>query len=258
MTATQFASAPDGTRIAYDVTESGGPPLVLLHGFSHDRQMWHDLGWTARLQDDFTVITVDLRGCGESDGPLDARAYHHDRVRNDVLTVADTVGAQRFYLWVWSFGATVGLLLAAHPSRVIRAVIAGTVFGPIFTADRVQPQIAHFRAMQERKESGDLDDLPTGDRAWIESTNLRLLIARLEGARTIAGVEPDEVTVPALILTGTGDARVVPRLDARQDDIHTAGLDYRVLAGVDHWGLVAAIDAVAPVVVPFLRGADSD
>ena len=64
----RFATSSDGVRIAYGV-HGTGPVLLLLHGFSNDRRLWTKLGWIVHLQPTFTVITMDMRGCGYSDAP---------------------------------------------------------------------------------------------------------------------------------------------------------------------------------------------
>ncbi len=61
-----FTNSPDGTQIAYD-SSGAGPAIVLLHGGGGSRQEWHEAGYVRRLEDHFTVITLDLRGHGESD-----------------------------------------------------------------------------------------------------------------------------------------------------------------------------------------------
>ena len=62
---TQFITSPDGVRIAYDINGQG-PALMLLHGAGKNKQDWHKVGYVKRLESDFTVITVDIRGSGET------------------------------------------------------------------------------------------------------------------------------------------------------------------------------------------------
>src|SRR5689334_10699059 len=131
---TRFAVSKDDTRIAYDV-QGEGTALVLVHGFTVGRQDWHSLGWVAALQNRFKVITLDMRGRGESDKPTEPQAYRVERLIEDILAVADECREEKFSLVAHSWGGSVGLHLAARSDRVTRAVIAGTSFGPIFTEE---------------------------------------------------------------------------------------------------------------------------
>ena len=70
-----FATSNDGVRIAYEVYGTG-PALLLLHGFSNDRSLWTKHRWIQYLKPMFTVITMDMRGCGESDAPLNRATQH--------------------------------------------------------------------------------------------------------------------------------------------------------------------------------------
>jgi len=76
---TNFANSPDGTRVAYDRSGTG-PVIILLHGGGSTRQEWHEAGYVRRLRDKFTVITVDLRGHGETGHPTDAEYYAPDKM----------------------------------------------------------------------------------------------------------------------------------------------------------------------------------
>jgi pimeloyl-ACP methyl ester carboxylesterase len=62
---TQFVLSTDGTRIAYELIGAGRPALVLVHGWSCDRTYWN--AQLESLSRDFTVVTVDLAGHGESE-----------------------------------------------------------------------------------------------------------------------------------------------------------------------------------------------
>src|SRR5687768_13543220 len=71
----RIAIAADGAKIAYDVAGTG-PALLLVHGGGQTRQSWQQLGYVDRLKNRFTVITLDLRGHGDSDKPLRPDAYN--------------------------------------------------------------------------------------------------------------------------------------------------------------------------------------
>ena len=121
--------ASDGVRVAYDVTGTG-PALILLHGGGQNRRVWHDAGYVTRLCDQFTVITMDIRGHGESDKPTHASAYAIGGLVDDILLVADAVQVPQFALCGYSYGANIGRYVPARTGRVSKLVILGLPFGP--------------------------------------------------------------------------------------------------------------------------------
>lgn len=54
-----------GHQIAFDDTGGQGPAVVLVHGFPFNRTLWNDQ--LAALRETHRVVTLDLRGFGESD-----------------------------------------------------------------------------------------------------------------------------------------------------------------------------------------------
>ena len=69
----------NGINLAYN-DRGSGLPLVLLHAFPLNRTMW--AAQEAALAKEFRVITIDLRGHGESDAPL--WHYSLDQAADDV------------------------------------------------------------------------------------------------------------------------------------------------------------------------------
>jgi pimeloyl-ACP methyl ester carboxylesterase len=133
-TPTLFAESHDGVLIAYNVYGGGGeadattPPVLLVHGFASNAAItWDGTGWVGTLQAaDRTVITVDLRGHGESDKPVDADSYAPERLGGDLFAVLDSAGADRVDVIGYSMGnRVVSALAALAPERVRRVVIAG-------------------------------------------------------------------------------------------------------------------------------------
>jgi pimeloyl-ACP methyl ester carboxylesterase len=212
-------------RIAYEV-HGTGPVLLLLHGFSNDRRIWAKHGWIGHLQPTFTVITMDMRGCGDSDAPLAPNAYRVEQHRADVAAVADACHVDQFRLWGWSFGATLGLHLAARSPRLQRAVIAGTYFGRLFTDGYVQRRLAEAMRPVER--------------------------ARWQGVQSWPGVEPEDVQCPMLVYTGAADGNVVEQLQQQRVAIEAAGVSLHILDNLRHGELVSAVDVVAPLILSFL------
>ena len=221
----RFATSSDGVRIAYEV-HGTGPVLLLLHGFNNDRSLWTKHGWIVHLQPTFTVITMDMRGCGDSDAPVAPNAYQVEQHLADVDAVADACHVGQFRLWGWSFGGTLGLHLAVRSPRIRRAVIAGTYFGRLFTDAYVQRRLA--------------------------DAVVPVVRARWQGVQSWSGVEPEDIQCPTLVYTGAADGNVVVQLQQQRAAIEAAGVCLHVLNNLNHGGLVSALDVVALLILPFL------
>jgi pimeloyl-ACP methyl ester carboxylesterase len=126
---TLFSTPADGTRTAYDVTGSG-PALMLLHGAGKTRQDWHKVGYVKRLQDNFTVITVDLCGTGDSDHSVDVTDYAIETICQNLYDVADACAVDRFAVWGFSLGGNIARYLGAWSDRVTAIAMIGVPFGP--------------------------------------------------------------------------------------------------------------------------------
>ncbi|MET1017317.1 MAG: alpha/beta fold hydrolase [Leifsonia flava] len=141
---TRFAASADGTRIAYDVhggTGGGGiaraagseqPPILLVHGFASDpRVTWEATGWVRFLQRaGREVITVDLRGHGRSDSPVDAARYTPNAQAADLRAVLDAAHVDLVDVVAYSMGTRIASAFAQlEPSGIRRLVLGGT--GPL-------------------------------------------------------------------------------------------------------------------------------
>lgn len=120
------AVSSEGVKISYDVGGQG-PPLMLLHGWACDRSWWIASGYPDDLQRDYRVVNVDLRGHGESDKPHESSAYRSEVLMQDVLTVADAEGMDRFAIWGLSYGGWIGWVTAySVPGRVAALITSGS------------------------------------------------------------------------------------------------------------------------------------
>lgn len=112
----------NGIALAYSDTGSG-LPIVFLHAFPLNRTMW--VAQEAALSSQFRIITVDLRGHGESDAPL----WHYtlDQAAEDVRALLDHLSIRQAVFVGLSMG---GYILFAfyrrHADRVKGLVLADT------------------------------------------------------------------------------------------------------------------------------------
>lgn len=104
----------DGTRLWAAVSGSG-PLLMLSHG---GPGYWDTLGPVAAMLDDaFTVVRWDQRGCGRSSG--EGGPFSIEQSVADLDAVRAHFGAERLVLGGHSWGASLALLYSlAHPERV--------------------------------------------------------------------------------------------------------------------------------------------
>ncbi|MET9611097.1 alpha/beta hydrolase [Streptomyces sp. NPDC006512] len=113
----------DGVSVAY--RESGpadAPVLLLLHGFPTSSHQF------ARLMDaldgtPYRLIAPDYPGSGRTRTP-DGFTYTFDRLADIVEGFTDALGLDRYALYVFDFGAPVGLRLATRrPERVTGLIV---------------------------------------------------------------------------------------------------------------------------------------
>ena len=125
-----YATAADGTRLAYQVFGEGARDVVIVWGgISHIEMMWDDptLARIFRRLGSFArVIQFDRRGTGMSDRP-GGPATLEDRM-HDVGAVLDAVGSERAAVIGESEGGPMSCLFAAtYPERVTALVLYGPV-----------------------------------------------------------------------------------------------------------------------------------
>lgn len=125
----RFCTAGDGTRLAYAWLGEDGPPLVkvanwLTHlEYDLETPVWRH--WLVDLSEHHRLLRYDERGCGLSD--LEVDDFSIEAWVDDLETVADAAGLERFPLLGISQGAAVAVAFAVrHPERVSRLVLYGS------------------------------------------------------------------------------------------------------------------------------------
>jgi pimeloyl-ACP methyl ester carboxylesterase len=109
----------NGTDIFYrEAGDRGRPSVLLLHGFPSSSHMFRDL--IPELADQYHVIAPDLPGFGQSAMKArDAFSYTFDNIADVIDRFTEVVGLSRFAIYIFDYGAPVGLRIAArHPERI--------------------------------------------------------------------------------------------------------------------------------------------
>jgi len=106
----------DGFKVFYrEAVAAGAPKLLLLHGFPTASHMFRDL--IPLLKDRFHIIAPDLPGFGNSFTPGGPRSF--DGMADVIDRFTEVVGFDRYAIYIFDYGAPVGLRLAVkHPDRI--------------------------------------------------------------------------------------------------------------------------------------------
>ena len=106
-----------------DAGHKDAPAVLLLHGFPTSSHQYR--GLISRLADKYRVVAPDLPGFGFSGAPeANTFAYTFDHLAEVVESFTDTIGLNRYALYVFDYGAPVGFRLAASRPERVNALIS--------------------------------------------------------------------------------------------------------------------------------------
>ena len=118
----QYANV-DGNKIFYrEAGTKTSPAILLLHGFPTSSHMFRNL--IPELSGRYHVVAPDLPGFGFSDAPSRQQfPYTFEHLAATIDRFTEIIGVERYAIYVFDYGAPVGLRLAlAHPERITAIV----------------------------------------------------------------------------------------------------------------------------------------
>jgi pimeloyl-ACP methyl ester carboxylesterase len=240
--------------VHYEVQGQGQPLLIGLplmasftELFGSEMQPVLD-GYLNRLTDRYRVLRVDYPSIGGS-RDISPEALTADRVCDDLLTVASAAGFDRFAYWGYSWGAAVGLQLAARTDRLTALVLGG--WPPLGAP--YQGLLEATRLKQSDPESSSMKVLRSKAQYRQWATYYGSMLSWPE-AESVA-----HITCPRMVYFG-GDGDLIEAgipiaiatiIRERQATLEAHGWAVRELPGQGH-GVCMAPELVVPPVRHFL------
>ena len=217
----------NGITIAYS-DQGTGLPIVFLHAFPLNRTMWATQ--EKALSSQFRIITIDLRGHGESDAPLwlytleqsadDVNALLDQLAIQQALFVGLSMGGYILFAFYRKYAARVkGLILADTRAQADTAEekdgrfqMAQTAYkkGPSAIADIMIPKLISPATIQTKQ------DLVQQVRAMIEGNQISGITGNLMAMAERSDSVPllSQITCPTQIIVGELD-QATPPSDAK-------------------------------------------
>jgi pimeloyl-ACP methyl ester carboxylesterase len=244
----------------YYLDEGQGPPLLLLHGgwgnnlYPFNRQI-------DKLREEFRVICPDRSGYGRSTHLSEfsnLSTDFHYRAASETLTLLDSLGIERAFLWGHSDGAVIAAIIGfSAPERV-----SGLVF-EAFHYYRTKPASREFfekLALQPEALGHELCErfaLEFGREDW-----RRFITGHAKAWLQIAAESGDdlyndrlgEISAPTLFIHGKLDPRTEPgELDAVPRQLPNAEMRILDAAGHSPHSESGSADLVTEIAREFLR-----
>ncbi len=265
MTFEQAGAPGEGALASGTFGKSGGPRVVLVHGFTQTGSSWARIA--GELAAGFEVVTVDLPGHGRS--PLPGPG-------SDIVQAAGALaraGGRACYVG-YSLGGRCCLHVAlAHPELVESLVVVGANPGISAADGRRARREADDRLAREIEAGGDAA-LPEFLDRWLEGplfahlgeqeadrqSRLANSAAGLAASLKTAGTGTQaplwhrlgELAMPVLVVVGELDQKFRP-IAARTAEAIGPNARLAVVAGAGHAVCFERPEAFAALLVDFLR-----
>ena len=213
----------NGTHIGYEVLGNTGLPLVLIHGFGLDRNIWRNMLF--EYMPDQYVILPDVRGHGESDAPNGP--YTMSQLADDLAGLLHILNVDKVIVCGHSMGGYISLAFAERYQQQLAGL--GLITSRA-EADSETKRESRYDLVERIREKGAVELAESlaphlsKDETIIRETYERIKQTSplgLIGASQAMAERPDrrdllpKISVPALVVAGAED-QIVDLEDARE------------------------------------------
>ena len=267
--------------LTFDVRTAGpddGEVAILLHGFPQTSYEWrHQI--RALAEAGFRVVAPDQRGYSPGARPTDTADYALPLLVQDVLGLADAVGAERFHIVGHDWGAIVTWAVAVaaadrvitanpvsvpHPDAFARVlsdpescqVAASSYFDVFIQPDSEDGFLANDRALLRGLYAGMGEDASA---EYIRVLGSKpALRAALDwyraniGDRNLQRPATGAVTVPTMFTWSDGDTALCIDGAVLTEEYVEGPYRFEVLEGIDHWIPEMAAEKMSSLLVEHL------
>lgn len=124
-----------------------GEPIIATHGLSEDSTYWSETGVTARLAENYRVISMEMRGHGRTIIEGEPHGFDADIMADDFDALADFLGIDRFHILTHATGGMVGVRYAMTRSdRLLSLILTDT-------GSATQPKIPDQREPTDKQRA---------------------------------------------------------------------------------------------------------
>ncbi|MDH3903486.1 MAG: alpha/beta hydrolase [Xanthomonadales bacterium] len=111
----------DGLSLYYRCYGSGDEVVICLPGLTRNSKDFHEIA--THLSTRYRVLSLDIRGRGQSEWDTDWRNYHPATYINDTWSLLDQLEISNFIMIGTSLGGLLSMIMAYQQPKRVRAVI---------------------------------------------------------------------------------------------------------------------------------------
>jgi 3-oxoadipate enol-lactonase len=256
----------NGHKVAYEDHGGEGTPVLLVHGFPFDAEMWGPQ--VEALGDKFRFVTVDLLGFGESDAPQDRSAYSIEAYADQVKAVVDALGVGKVVLVGLSMGGYVVLAFMRKYRDFAAGIVLADTRAEADPPEGIDKRTAQQKQVAERGTTELIDALVGAFLSQSTVEKKKDVVERVKslmdnpaygyiGALEAMKNRLDstdglvEIKAPSLIVVGESDALTPPELSRKMHE-HIGGSRLVVLPEAGHMSNLESPEAFNGALAEFL------